>query len=397
MRKSVTTILVGLLVLGAATLVAQSKTYVGVATSFDSPYSFGFGWSRDSPYDAGRQAEEACRRIAGETCFNTTTTNDVVGHDCVAVVQGSWVDVNGIPGSSIHTGSGDLEWASDWATRGCESRMTSGLSADRRHREWSCTAPRTYCSWDVPAAERRDLGDDRSPDQSSLRPSFGRLAAALGLNPNETRPPPTADALPTVSSQTTPIRITSHRNGERVTSRIIEIEGEANPRAGDYITVQFADVQQRTPLANGSFQTSVVLRSGSNDIRVCQGRNCSAITLNADIEALGLMATLAWSGGGDLDLHVEDPQGQHCYFGAKEIHGACTLDIDDQYGNNPENMSVPVNASRGRYRFWVVNFANGRGSRGTLTIYRDGTAVESAPFVVNVGDDGTILTRNVTW
>ena len=228
---------------------------------------------------------------------------------------------------------------------------------------------------------------------------FGRLAAALGLNrstSDDGETPPAADAL-TSAPHTAPVRITSHRRGERVTSRIIEITGEADSRAGDEIAVQFADVVQTARLVDGVFQSSVVLRSGPNEIRACQGGNCSTITVVADIASLGLMATLAWSGGGDLDLHVETPEGQHCYFSAKSIPGACELDIDDQRGENPENMSIPADGRRGRYRFWVLNYGNSYGSRGTLTLYRAGVLVDSASFVVNVQDGDTVLSRQVTW
>ena len=198
-----------------------------------------------------------------------------------------------------------------------------------------------------------------------------------------------------VEARIAPIRITSHRDGERVTSRVITLAGEADPSGGDEITVQFADVEQTARLASGVFQSAVVLRSGPNAIRACQGTNCSAITVSADIARLGLMATLSWSGGGDLDLHVQTPGDQHCYFSTTSIAGACELDIDDQRGENPENMSIPAEGDRGQYRFWVVNYDGGRGSRGQLSIYKDGSLIESASFTVDVGNGETVVTRNV--
>ena len=193
-----------------------------------------------------------------------------------------------------------------------------------------------------------------------------------------------------------PIGITSHRNNQRVTSRIVEIEGEADPRGGSEISVLFNDDVQGVLLQDGVFRSAVVLRSGLNEVRVCQGDNCATLMLNADIEALGLMATLAWSNG-DLDLHVETPSGDECYFGNTQVSGGCELDIDDLDGSNPENMSVPADARPGLYRFWVVNYGGGEGASGTLNIYRDGSLVESVPFVVNVGDGETVLSRNVNW
>lgn len=241
-------------------------------------------------------------------------------------------------------------------------------------------------------ADRADGAD--GPDETDNTPTgFRRLATALGLG----RERVDATGAGTTDDGRQSIRITSHTEGERVTSRIVEIAGEADPRAGDEVTVQFADVRQRARLEGTAFRSSVVLQSGRNDIRVCQLDNCSILVLDADIPALGLMATLSWTGGGDLDLHVETPRGEHCFYSAKSVSGACELDIDDRSGVNPENVSIPADGSRGQYRFWVVNYGGGYGSRGELAIYREGILVESTSFVANVGDGQTIVSRHVNW
>ena len=188
-----------------------------------------------------------------------------------------------------------------------------------------------------------------------------------------------------VETMRQPVKITSHSNNEQVTSRVVQIEGEAESIGGDDITIRYNNVEQSAPLSGGRFQSKVVLKAGRNEIQVCQGdENCSSFILNADIERLGLMATLTWSSG-DLDLHVRTPRGEHCSFNNKSVRGACELDIDDQNGHNPENISIPADGAEGQYRFWVVNYSNGRGSRGELSIYREGILIESIPFTVSVG------------
>ena len=198
-----------------------------------------------------------------------------------------------------------------------------------------------------------------------------------------------------VESIASPITITSHRNNDRVTSRIVEIEGEADSSGGSGVTLHYNGVDQRTSLNNeGRFRAKIVLKGGRNTIRACQGsNNCTETTLTADIERLSLMATLTWSGGGDLDLHVITPDDRHCSYRNKNIPGACRLDIDDQNGANPENISIPVGASRGTYRFKVKNYSHGRGP-GTLSIYKDGVLFKSVSLPLNIQRD---FTSEIDW
>ncbi len=278
----------------------------------------------------------------------------------------------------------------DWQTaRG--ARATGYLTADQMA---ELRAPHGLASPALPEARSNPVAPDDPPGLAG----FARLAEAIRILDRG------GDAAGTPTSRSTaadppqaPIRITSHQDGDRVAARIIEITGEADADVGDDITVQFAEVEQNARLTNGRFRSSVVLRSGPNEIRVCQESRCSTITIHADIAALGLMATLSWSGGGDLDLHVQTPLGDHCYYSAKSAPGACELDIDDREGVNPENMSIPADGERGQYRFWVENYFGADGSSGRLTIYREGAVIESTSFAVDVGAGDTVLTRTVDW
>ena len=201
-----------------------------------------------------------------------------------------------------------------------------------------------------------------------------------------------------VETMMQPPVITSHIDNERVTSRVVELRGTAASIGGDDVRVHFNDVEQIAAVVDDQFNTKVVLKSGRNSIKVCQGgENCSRIVINADIKRLGLMATLTWSGGGDLDLYVETPYGNRCYFDDKRVRGACELDIDDQNGNNPENISIPFDGEEGRYRFWVENYSNGQGNSGELVIYREGILYKSIPFTVNVSNRREVLTQYVNW
>ena len=163
------------------------------------------------------------------------------------------------------------------------------------------------------------------------------------------------------------------------------------------IVVRYNNLEQRAPVVDGRFSAQVALRPGPNAIEVCNesSQRCSTTTLVADIERVAIMATLTWSSG-DLDLHVEAPNGSHCDYSNKNIADVCMLDIDDQQGTNPENMTIPPSAGPGRYRFRVVNYSGARGSGGTLVIFADGEVLETVPFSVNVGDGDNVLVRDVT-
>jgi len=186
-----------------------------------------------------------------------------------------------------------------------------------------------------------------------------------------------------------PIIFTSHQNGQTVKSRVIEIKGKAKMAANDSLILMFNGAEQLAKVtSDGDFAAKAVMKAGQNDVQGCYGNLCVPLSLYAKVPKLGLMATLTWVGGGDLDLHVETPSGAHCYYSSKKGDD-CLLDIDDTKGRNPENISVPHSAQRGDYRFWVINFSDGSGSRGELKLYREGTLIESRRFTVG-GSKSTV-------
>ena len=195
------------------------------------------------------------------------------------------------------------------------------------------------------------------------------------------------------------VSITSHQSEERVTTRVVELTGEVESMPEGYVRVRYNEQEQRAPLVDGRYTVQVILRSGRNAIEVCtdDGQFCATTTLIADIERVALMATLTWQGRGDLDLHVETPSGEHCYYSRRSVPGSCELDIDDQSGSNPENISIPPTAASGRYRFWVVNYSGGDGVSGRLVIYAGNSVVESIPFTVDTSTRDPFLVREIDY
>lgn len=69
---------------------------------------------------------------------------------------------------------------------------------------------------------------------------------------------------------------------------------------------------------------------------------------------------LLWHGESDLDLHVEDPAGEHLFYGLREAESGGRLDVDCNAGTGRlcrrpiENVFWSEGtAPRGTYRVWV--------------------------------------------
>lgn len=87
----------------------------------------------------------------------------------------------------------------------------------------------------------------------------------------------------------------------------------------------------------------------------------------ADASEIGedgvIKVTMQWNFVSDIDLHAEEPNGNHIYFANKGREGGAGgwLDLDDTHGGQgaAENMNWQ-NPAPGHYRIWV-NYFSGRG------------------------------------
>jgi hypothetical protein len=78
-----------------------------------------------------------------------------------------------------------------------------------------------------------------------------------------------------------------------------------------------------------------------------------------------LRCSLGWGNGDDLDLHLEEPNGFHIYFGSKKSPTGGALDVDmnaggiDNSTNPVENIIYPYgsNMREGVYKVWVNNYS----------------------------------------
>lgn len=112
--------------------------------------------------------------------------------------------------------------------------------------------------------------------------------------------------------------------------------------------------------ADGAFRATAILVPGTNTIQI-RATNAagSAITDRMEVEyrppseLVYFRITLTWDRVSDKDLHVLDPNGEHCYYANQQI-GTGWLDhdnISDPPGT-PENFTC-TNRVPGRYVVWV--------------------------------------------
>lgn len=116
----------------------------------------------------------------------------------------------------------------------------------------------------------------------------------------------------------------------------------------------------------GHFSRPYNFGAGSNNVQVIspdgQQRN-SATFYEAQTGKLHarIRVVLSWSTDNtDLDLHVITPDGQHAWYGHRDLDNGGALDVDVTDGYGPEIFSSPV-AMPGLY-YVYVNYYGGSGS-----------------------------------
>lgn len=105
---------------------------------------------------------------------------------------------------------------------------------------------------------------------------------------------------------------------------------------------------------------------------------------------------LTWSGSADLDLYVEDPNGNVISYLSPTSPTGGSLDVDctgDCPGGNSENITWPAGGPTGTYTFWV-NYYSGSGSVSYNILVRDNdqNITTQSGSVSQAGDDSPMYT-----
>ncbi len=146
-------------------------------------------------------------------------------------------------------------------------------------------------------------------------------------------------------------------------SDIDTISGRVEDPGMERVMLEINGSGRLVPVTDGGFQAQVPLISGDNVIRAApEGSlghlfgDSNTISIIAAIPKADIWSVLAWDGPGDIDLHLQLPDGEECDYRNKQSRLGATLDIDNTKGYGPEHI-VMTKAVHGTYRLTVQYFS----------------------------------------
>lgn len=167
------------------------------------------------------------------------------------------------------------------------------------------------------------------------------------------------------------IEITSPMGGW-TSSRVITVSGETRLNV-DYVTLIFNKIPLRLPVRGGSFSRKLVPGPGENSIiaraETPNGVYSDSVSFFSKAPPKPLKIIMMWdTDETDLDLHVIEPNGEHCYYGHKDTSTGGSLDVDITNGYGPEiyTRSIPL---KGEYKIRVKYYSDRGNPQTMVTIY----------------------------
>lgn len=144
-------------------------------------------------------------------------------------------------------------------------------------------------------------------------------------------------------------------NNEQFDNNVIRVSGSVHLEDnngnvtsfdGENAILNLNGVDSEIAISYGRFSENISIISGANTIRM---RATSAdgntgvsdeVTVYGSFQENDIEVTLSWNTPtSDLDLHIWNPDGEHCYYGNMEITDG-SLDIDDTEGFGPETFTA---------------------------------------------------------
>ena len=125
-------------------------TSAGLGSRYIEPgytWHFGTGWSRSSGHDAEEEANSACRRRSGSTCWNARSS---LRGGCVVAVEGTWLDKDDDRQRlDIFMGASQFRSSIEQSTLGqCETSIHAG-KPEGTVEVYECRLMVSFCSEDV--------------------------------------------------------------------------------------------------------------------------------------------------------------------------------------------------------------------------------------------------------
>jgi len=170
---------------------------------------------------------------------------------------------------------------------------------------------------------------------------------------------------------------TSPVNGNTYNSNVITVSGtiqladslgNLTPFVGTTAILNLNGYDQQIAVSNGNFSLSISIRSGENRIQLkansAAGQTgvSNVLTVTGNFVGAAYEVILTWNTPtSDMDLHVWNPSGVHCYYYAKSTTFG-SLDIDDIEGYGPETFKFKSNPTPGKYIVKINSYSLDRDS-----------------------------------
>jgi uncharacterized protein YfaP (DUF2135 family) len=138
------------------------------------------------------------------------------------------------------------------------------------------------------------------------------------------------------------------------TIHLVDSGGNQSVFEGNNAILTLNETDIIIPVNSGYFSVNISIYSGENSLQIransSEGNTglSDLIIVYGDFTEPDITITLTWNTPtADLDLHIWNPQGQHCYYANMNIAEG-SLDIDETEGYGPETFTA-LNAVDGTY------------------------------------------------
>jgi len=135
---------------------------------------------------------------------------------------------------------------------------------------------------------------------------------------------------------------------------------------------------RRNATPSARILTQTVLSRGDNYICVAVNKGgrywgrSPMVKVNSTVNASVARFELSWDGPGDVDLHLDNPQGLHVFYANRMIDQQgyrFNLDIDNMQGWGPENIRLYSLPSKQSFRCFVNYYSGGSQLNVTVRMF----------------------------
>ncbi|MBD3369183.1 PEGA domain-containing protein [Candidatus Fermentibacteria bacterium] len=179
-----------------------------------------------------------------------------------------------------------------------------------------------------------------------------------------------------------PVFETNLSDGDTFTDNVITVsgtislldeEGNTSTFQGSTAILNLNGADREIAVENGQFSVQLSIPSGPSVVSMRANSHLGdtgvsePVTIHGDFSVPDIEVTLTWNTPtSDIDLHVYNPEGEHCCWTSTSISDGF-LDIDDTQGYGPETFTAD-SASTGTYTVQVNSFDLDEDSYSDATI-----------------------------